>query len=48
VDAHVGDDAAARVEVAERMAPLLGWTPARVAEEVDGYRAVVEETRRFR
>jgi glycerol-3-phosphate dehydrogenase len=33
---------------AHRMARRLGWSEAREREEVERYRAVVEETRRFR
>ena len=34
--------------VAERIAPALDWDAARIADEVARYRAVVEETRKFR
>ena len=34
--------------IAERMAPRLDWSAARVADEVARYESVVAETRRFR
>jgi glycerol-3-phosphate dehydrogenase len=39
---------AAAPQVAQRMARRLLWSEARTREEIDRYRATVDETRRFR
>jgi glycerol-3-phosphate dehydrogenase len=34
--------------IARRMAPLLGWTPRRLAAEVEAYQGLVARSQRFR